>query len=128
MLYEGKLNAKGGLVGEAWSDRAGSQRFVATRNADASIDAAALATQLRNPEAPFTFSFKDLDGKTVSSSDPRFEGKVLLVTLAGSWCPNSHDEAQLLVQLDRQYRSRGLEIVSLMFEQHAEFEARRRMP
>ncbi len=120
VLYEAKLDAKGALVGEAWSDLGGSQRFVATRNPDASIDAAALASRLRDPDAPFTFAFKDLDGKTVSSSDPRFKDKVLLVTLAGSWCPNSHDEARLLVQLDRRYRSRGLEIVSLMFEQHAD--------
>ncbi|MCX7053514.1 MAG: TlpA disulfide reductase family protein [Proteobacteria bacterium] len=120
VLYEAKLNARGELVGETWSDRGGSQRFVATRNPDAAIDAAALASHLRNPEAPFTFAFMDLDGRTVSTSDPRFKDKVLLVTLAGSWCPNSHDEARLLVQLDRQYRSRGLEIVSLMFEQHAD--------
>ena len=121
VLYEAKLNAKGELVGETWSDRGGSQRFVASRNPDAAIDAAALASHLRNPEAPFTFAFMDLDGRTVSTSDPRFKDKVLLVTLAGSWCPNSHDEARLLVQLDRQYRSRGLEIVSLMFEQHADY-------
>lgn len=122
VLYEGKLNAQGELVGETWSDRAGSQRFVAVRNADASIDPAALATRLRDPEAGFAFSFKDIDGKTVVSTDPRFAGKVLLVTLAGSWCPNSHDEAQLISALDRKYRSRGLEIVSLMFEQHADFD------
>jgi len=121
VLYEAKLNAQGELVGETWSDRGGSQRFVASRNPDAAIDAAALASHLRNPEAPFTFAFMDLDGRTVSTSDPRFKDKVLLVTLAGSWCPNSHDEARLLVQLDRQYRSRGLEIVSLMFEQHADY-------
>ena len=29
----------------------------------------------------------------------------------------------MLAQLDREYRARGLEIVSLMFEQHAGFEA-----
>jgi thiol-disulfide isomerase/thioredoxin len=121
VLYEAKLDASGKLVGETWSDRGGSQRFVATRNPDAAIDAAALASRLRNPEAPFTFAFRDLDGRTVSNDDPRFQDKVLLVTLAGSWCPNSHDEARLLVQLDRKYRSRGLEIVSLMFEQYAEF-------
>ncbi|MBK6351207.1 MAG: redoxin domain-containing protein [Proteobacteria bacterium] len=122
VLYEAKLDARGELAGETWSDRGGSQHFVATRNPDAAIDAAALASRLRNPAAPFTFAFKDLDGRTVSNSDPRFQDKVLLVTLAGSWCPNSHDEARLLVQLDRKYRSRGLEIVSLMFEQHAEFD------
>jgi thiol-disulfide isomerase/thioredoxin len=122
VLYEAKLDAQGRLIGETWSDRGGSQRFVATRNPDASIDPAAIASQLRDPEAPFTFAFRDLDGRTVSSGDPRFKDKVLLVTLAGSWCPNSHDEARLLTKLDRQYRPRGLEIVSLMFEQHADLE------
>jgi thiol-disulfide isomerase/thioredoxin len=122
VLYEAKLDAQGRLVGETWSDRGGAQRFVATRNPDATVDATALASQLRDPEAPFMFAFRDLDGSTVSSGEPRFKGKVLLVTLAGSWCPGSHDEARLLTKLDRRYRTRGLAIVSLMFEQHADFD------
>jgi thiol-disulfide isomerase/thioredoxin len=122
VLYEGKLDAQGQLVGTMWSDRVGTRRFVAKRDPDATIDPVALATQLRNPTEPFRFSFRDLDGSTVASDDPRFKDKVLLVTLAGSWCPNSHDEAALLVALDRKYRDQGLRIVSLMFEQHAEFD------
>jgi peroxiredoxin len=120
VLYEAQLDASGELRGSTWSDRGGEQRWVARRNPDATIDAAALATRLRDPDAGFAFAFPDLEGRTVSSADPRFAGKVLLVTLAGSWCPNSHDQARLLVQLDRTYRDRGLEIVSLMFEQHAQ--------
>jgi thiol-disulfide isomerase/thioredoxin len=122
VLYEGKLDAQGQLVGTMWTDRGGARRFVAKRDADATIDPVALATQLRNPAEPFRFAFRDLDGSTLASDDPRFKDKVLLVTLAGSWCPNSHDEAALLVALDRKYRERGLRIVSLMFEQHAEFD------
>ena len=122
VLYEGRLNDQSQLVGEMWSDRGGHQRFVATRNPDASVDAAGIATQLRNPESGFEFAFKDLDGQVLTSSDPRFAGKVLLVTLAGSWCPNSHDEADALMELRRKYAGRGLEIVSLMFEQHRQFE------
>lgn len=34
----------------------------------------------------------------------------------GSWCPNRHDEAPFLAQLDRKYRKRGLQVVSLSFE------------
>ncbi len=122
VLYEASLDEQGRLVGTSWSDHGGARRFVATRDPDASIDAAAMATRLRNPLEPFTFAFRDLDGKTVASSDPLFKDEVMLVTLAGSWCPNSHDESALLVRLDRKYRARGLQIVSLMFEQHAEFE------
>lgn len=120
VLYEAKLDAAGRLVGETWSDRGGRQRFVATRDADAELDTTSVATELRDPDARFVFSFPDLDGRTVSASDPAFEGKVLLVTITGSWCPNAHDEARLLADLARRYRSRGLAVVGLMFEQHEE--------
>jgi hypothetical protein len=120
VLYEGKLDEDGRLVGEAWTDREGRQRFVATRNPDAEVDAAAVATHLRNPDEGLAFAFPDLDGRTVSSKDPAFLGKVLLVTITSSACPNAHDEARVLADLDRRYRSRGLAIVGLMFEQHAD--------
>jgi thiol-disulfide isomerase/thioredoxin len=120
VLYEAKLDAKGSLVGETWSDRGGRQRFVATRDPNAEPQATASATELPDPDAPFAFSFPDLEGRVVSTMDPSLQGKVLLVTITGSWCPNAHDEARLLATLDRRYRSRGLVIVSLMFEQHTE--------
>ena len=122
VLYEGKLDAKGQLAGTVWTDRSEPRRFVARRDADVTIDPVALATRLRNPLEPFRFKFRDLDGNTVSADDPRFKDTVRLVTLAGSWCPNSHDEARLLAVLDRKYRNRGLRVVSLMFEQHRDFD------
>lgn len=120
LLYEAKLNEDGDLVGDFWSDRDGHRRFVARRNPDASLDVATAATRLRNPDSGFEFAFRDPDGAIVSSRDPRFAGKVLLVTLAGSWCPNSHDETALLNALRHKYGDRGLEVVMLMFEQHAD--------
>lgn len=120
LLYEAQLNEAGELVGDFWSDRDGHRRFVARRNPDAGLADATAATRLRNPESGFEFAFRDPDGATVSSRDPRFAGKVLLVTLAGSWCPNSHDETALLNALRRKYQDRGLEVVTLMFEQHAD--------
>ena len=64
----------------------------------------------------FRFSFDDLEGNTVSSSDPRFAGKVVLVNLFGSWCPNCNDEAPLLAEWHRRWSSDGLEVVGLAFE------------
>jgi len=74
-------------------------------------------TSMRDPNEVFTFSFPDINGKIVSNDDPRFKGKVLLAIVTGTWCPNCHDEAQYLVQLYKQYRERGLEIVALDFEE-----------
>ena len=74
-------------------------------------------TTARDPHEKFTFSFPDDHGKLVSNEDPRFKGKVVLAIVTGTWCPNCHDEAQYLVQLDKKYRDKGLAIVALDFEE-----------
>lgn len=74
-------------------------------------------TTMRDPNETFTFEFPDVDGNVVSSEDPRFKGKVVVAIVTGTWCPNCHDEAQYLVQLDEKYRDRGLAIVALDFEE-----------
>jgi len=74
-------------------------------------------SHVENPDEPLHFSFPDLAGNIVTNDDPRFRGKVLLVTVTGSWCPNCHDEAPFLESLYRKYHSRGLEIVALSFEE-----------
>jgi len=73
-------------------------------------------TRMVNPEEPFRFSFADLNSKIVSNTDARFQGKVVIVSIMGSWCPNCHDEAPFLVDLYRKYHAKGLEIVGLSFE------------
>ena len=74
-------------------------------------------TTVRDPHEQFTFNFPDVDGHLVSNDDPRFKGKVVLAIVTGTWCPNCHDEAQYLVQLDKKYRDKGLAIVALDFEE-----------
>jgi thiol-disulfide isomerase/thioredoxin len=68
-------------------------------------------TSVQDPAVPFALRFPDLNGKLVSNTDPRFEGKVVVVNVLGSWCPNCHDEAPFLAELYRQYRNEGLESV-----------------
>jgi thiol-disulfide isomerase/thioredoxin len=77
-------------------------------------------TSVSDPTEPFRFSFPDLSGKIVANTDPRFAGKVVIVAIGGSWCPNCHDETPFLVDLYKKYRSRGLEIVELSFEEEAQ--------
>jgi peroxiredoxin len=77
-------------------------------------------TSVKDPTEPFQFSFPDLNGKLVSNTDPRFQGKVVIVSIAGSWCPNCHDEAPFFTELYKKYRSKGLEIVALSFEEEAQ--------
>jgi thiol-disulfide isomerase/thioredoxin len=79
-------------------------------------------TTVKDPTKPFTFAFRDLNGKLVTNEDPRFAGKVLLINIGGSWCPNCHDETPFLVEMYRKYRSEGLEIVGLDFEEPSQLQ------
>jgi len=77
-------------------------------------------TSVKDPTEPFRFSFPDLSGKLVSNTDPQFRGKVVIVSIAGSWCPNCHDEAPFFTELYKKYHGKGLEIVALSFEEEAQ--------
>jgi peroxiredoxin len=74
-------------------------------------------TRVKDASEPFRFSFPDLNGKLVSNTDERFRNKVVLVEISGSWCPNCHDEAPFLVEMYGRFRDRGLEIITLSFEE-----------
>lgn len=73
-------------------------------------------TRMSNPAEPLRFSFPDLSGKTVSSTDKRFKNKVLIVSITGSWCPNCHEESPLLQDFYQRFHSEGLEVIALGFE------------
>jgi peroxiredoxin len=120
-LYHATLGADDALQGEFWSGDWSHERWEGKRDADAALPDAYALTHMRNGGQRFPFAFPDQDGKPVSSTDARFAGKVLVVALAGSWCPNCHDEAAFLEPLYREYRAKGVEVVSLMFEHFGEF-------
>jgi thiol-disulfide isomerase/thioredoxin len=85
-------------------------------------------TRMKDPSEPLRFSFPNLAGQTVSNTDAKFRGKVVLVNITGSWCPNCHDEAPFLEELYKKYRSLGLEIVALDFEEAEQVKDPTRLP
>ena len=121
-LYKLKVNKSGELEGDVWQGLASHSTVHAKRNENASLDGAGLNTQLKDDVPRFDFTFRDVDGNEVSLHDERFRGKVVVVSLGGSWCPNCHDEAMFLVPFYKEYQSKGVEIIALMFERHGEFE------
>jgi thiol-disulfide isomerase/thioredoxin len=85
-------------------------------------------TRVKNPAEPFAFSFPGLDGQVVSNTDARFRNKVVIVNVTGSWCPNCHDEAPYLQALYTKYRSLGLEVVAIDFEEAEQLKKLTRLP
>ena len=62
------------------------------------------------------FRFPTSDGKLISLSDPRYKGKVVVITLGGAWCPNCHDEAIFMGPYAAKRAKEGLEVIGMQFE------------
>jgi thiol-disulfide isomerase/thioredoxin len=109
------------------------QQWVARRPAEARKENLAPPTKeteqtgVVDPSKPFTFSAQSLSGETVSNTDARFKGKVVIVAIGGSWCPNCHDEAPFLVELYTRYHGRGLEIIDISFEEEDQLQDPQRL-
>jgi thiol-disulfide isomerase/thioredoxin len=103
-------------------DGSGHAELTALRPREAKAQGVAPAdpthfTSVADASAPFRFEAVDLNGHKVASSDRRFRGKVVVVDVMGSWCPNCHDEAPFLQSLYAKHHKDGLEVVALDFEQ-----------
>ena len=73
-------------------------------------------------ETSLAFKFKDTDGKLVSIKDKRFEGKVVIVQILGSWCPNCMDETAFLSEYYKNNKQKGIEVIGLAYERTEKFE------
>jgi peroxiredoxin len=115
MLFVMKSDPKDpfAAVGKYWSGKYYYEDWKAIRNEK---------FELRSPEelafakdsTDVDFTFNDLNGKPVSLSD--YRGKVVIVQIMGTWCPNCLDETAWMQETYIKYHSKGLEIIGLAYE------------
>ncbi len=60
---------------------------------------------------PFDFELKDTNDKTVTLAD--YKGKVTIVDVWGTWCPPCRKEIPHFVDLYKEFKEKGLEIVGI---------------
>jgi len=119
-VWKGRLLPSGSLVGESYGATTTTpQPWKARRDAAATGEVQAIAEE-KPPVDRIAFTFPDVDGKPVSLADPRFRGKVVVVSIGGTWCPNCHDETAYLAPYVDRRRAEGLEAIGLQFEYDAD--------
>jgi peroxiredoxin len=105
------------IIGEFHSGHRWKQRWYAVRNPDFKLGNDETLTQL-DPKQPVAFSFPSAEGGMRSLSDDRYEGKVVVVEIMGTWCPNCLDESRMLNELYGRYHDSGLGMLALAFERY----------
>lgn len=103
--FEGKFYTTGGVI-----------QLYGVRNDNASLADPYSLTSLKKGYTQIAFSFPNLEGENISLSDSRYKGKVVIISVLGSWCPNCLDEMEYLAPWYRSNHHRGVEIIGLAFE------------
>ncbi len=116
-MFSGTVSATGTIENASfWAGTVWHQNWSAERNENVELPDAYGRTFLKPGYEKFTFEFPSEEGVMVSLDDEKFQGKVVLVSLSGTWCPNCNDEAMFFGPFYEKYHNEGLEIVTLMFE------------
>lgn len=115
-LFEG-IPTKNGYNGHFYSGKSGHETWTAVKDPNAKLPDANALTGLKPGQKRLDFKFPSIyEGGSISPTDPKYKGKVVVVQVLGSWCPNCMDETNFLAPWYEQNKQRGVEIIGLGFE------------
>lgn len=110
------------ISGKVFYGISGTEDWTAVRNDKFKLKDPEGITTLKSGNEKVTFSFPNLEKQTVSLTDPKFDNKVVVIQVMGSWCPNCMDETAYLSKVYKQFKGKGLEVVALAYERTDDFE------
>ncbi len=118
-LFEGKIDTTTGtIIGSFRSGKTYTATWVANRDDN---------KQLSDPEQltkasgkPVNFSFPSPEGQMITLDDPSLKGKVKILQVMGTWCPNCHDETRFLATYLSTHKDMPINVVALAFERHSD--------
>jgi thiol-disulfide isomerase/thioredoxin len=109
--YDGKT-----LTGNFFSGKHYQTDFKATLNPSFELRHADSLTYLKEQHSRINFQLKDINGGEYSFPNAETEGKVVIIQIMGTWCPNCMDETKYYKELYAKYHTQGLEIISIGYE------------
>ncbi|SNC66781.1 Peroxiredoxin [Hymenobacter gelipurpurascens] len=123
-LFDGKLDKPGNInsiKGDFYSGKSGHETWTATLDSNAKLPDANALTGMKPGQKKLDFKFPNIfEGGSISPTDPKYAGKVVVLQILGSWCPNCMDETNFLAPWYEKNKQRGVEIIGLGYERTAD--------
>lgn len=119
-LFKAKL-FDDNIEGMFYSGNHWKEKWIAFRNEKAELPDATIMTKMKDGSDKIYFKLKDIYGSDFQFPDKRYDGKVTVIQIMGSWCPNCMDETAFLAPFYDRYKSKGFEVISLAFEKTDDF-------
>ncbi len=117
-LFHGRIGEEN-IMGEFWSGNHWHENWIAYRNEAPLMPDPDTLTYLKKGFDRVFFSFPNLKGESITLNHSKYQDKVVLLQILGTWCPNCMDETQLYADYYKKHKDKGLEIVGLAFETSA---------
>ncbi len=115
-LFKAKIEQNQLKGGVFCSNAANIETWNGIADTNAALPDEKSLTYLKAGFESIDFSFPDSKGKIVSLNDTQYRGKVKIVQIMGSWCPNCMDETKFLAPWYLKNKNRGVEIICLAYE------------
>jgi thiol-disulfide isomerase/thioredoxin len=120
-LFTASKQTDGTLKGDYYSGKTYHTTWTGIKNENASLPDAESLTHLKKGFDRIEFSLPDVNGKKISLNDEKYKGKVVILQMFGTWCPNCMDETKFLSPWYEKNKSRGIEIIGLAYERKDDF-------
>ncbi len=117
-LFHGKVMDDGELLGTFFSGSHYKGLFESVRDDDYELSSPFDLTSPVNIQEPLSFSFPNGNGDMVSLADPQYDGKVKIVKIMGTWCPNCKDQTNYLIDYLKEGQPDDVEVIALSFERY----------
>ena len=125
-LFKADIN-QNEIRGDFYSGKSSHKKWFARKNGQVNLPEADMLTTLNPGYKHIQFSLPDLSGDTISYNDERFQNKVVIVQILGTWCPNCMDETAFLANWYDSNKNKPVEIVGLAFERKDDFNYAKRL-
>ncbi len=110
------------LFGDFYSGKAGHETWTAVPDPKAKLPDADTLVYLKKGENRLNFKFPNvLEGGSIAPTDAKYRGKVVVLQILGSWCPNCMDETNFLAPWYDKNKARGVEIIGLGYERSGDY-------
>ncbi len=117
-LFEAKILPDSSLIGTYRSGNHYITSWEARKNPQAALSNPDSLTYIKEGFEGISFQFPNTEGQLITLEDEPFKGKVKILQIMGTWCPNCKDLTAFLKAYLNEQDNRQVEIIALAFEKY----------
>lgn len=102
------------IEGMFYSGKNWSESWKGIKNKTFFLPSADTLTYLKNKSSKIKYTYFDRNNDSITRENESLKGKVTVIQILGTWCPNCMDESKFLVPLKTKYPN--VDLVGLAFE------------